>query len=187
MDGPMSRDDSPGRGEPRARLRPALWLVLGAAAIQLAGCAAPAAKQEAESARTTGTSDSNLEQRLRDLQQAEALYLSGRFKEAQAAFEQLARTYPSNAEVWFRLGNTLMKQGKYDHAAAALQTAIGLDPGNGRAALNLALCRLAQAQAAMDIARGHLAAGTPERQQAEGIDRRLRSILSDPTGSDSPR
>ena len=183
----MSHDEVLTRGKARGRLALARWILPGVAAIQLVGCAAPTTKPAAEPSAATGSNDSNLEQRLRDLQQAEALYLSGRFKEAQAAFEQLARTYPNNAEVWFRLGNTLMKEGRYDDAASALQTAVGLDPGNGRAALNLALCRLAQAQAAMDIARGRLAAGTAERQQADGIDRRLRSILSDPAGADSSR
>jgi len=89
--------------------------------------------------------------------------------------------------VWFRLGNTLMKQGKYDDAAGALQTAIALDPGNGRAALNLALARLAQAQAAVDVARGHLAAGAPERQQADALDRRLKSLLSAAQGDESSK
>jgi tetratricopeptide (TPR) repeat protein len=181
----MSHDDRLTRGGCSQRPPPMLLIGLGAIVILLAGCAAPPAKPSAEVTQTTGANDSNLEQRLRDLQQAEALYLSGRYKDAQAAFEQLARMYPNIAEVWFRLGNTLMKQGQYDNAAAALQTAIGLDPGNGRAALNLALCRLAQAQAAMDVARGRLAAGTPERRQAEGIHRQLTAILSDSTHSDS--
>jgi tetratricopeptide (TPR) repeat protein len=185
----MTHDDLPGKGEPRRRraLFAAFLLLLGTTVIELQGCAGPVAQQAAEPARATGTNDSNLEQRLRELQQAEALYLSGRFKEAQAAFEQLARSYPNNPEVWFRLGNTLMKQGRYDDAAGALQTALGLDPGNGRAALNLALSRLAQAQSAIDIARGRFAAGTPERQEAETIDRRLKSILSNPAGADAPR
>jgi TolA-binding protein len=161
-----------------------LWLGLGAACTQLAGCAGPAPGTARESSPAAAR-DSNLEQRLRDLQQAEALYLSGRFKEAENAFAQLTRSYPNNAEVWFRLGNTLMKQGRYDDAAAPLQTAIALEPGNGRAALNLALCRLAQAQAAVDVARGRFAAGTPERQQSDALDRRLKSILSEPAGADS--
>ena len=179
--------DAPQRdGCPRTRFAPgsALWLALAAAGLQLLGCAQPGTQPAAQSP-SAGARESNLEQRLRDLQQAEALYLSGRFKEAQAAFEQLARTYPNNAEVWFRLGNTLMKQGRYDDAAGPLQTAIGLDPGNGRAALNLALCRLAQAQAAVDVARGRFAAGTPEREQSDALDRRLKSVLSDPAGADS--
>jgi len=167
-------------------LRAALWLGLAAGCVLLAGCAQPAGKSFAQSAPTVAR-ESDLEQRLRDLQQAEALYLSGRFKEAQAAFEQLARSYPNNAEVWFRLGNTLMKQGLYDDAAVALQTAIALDPGNGRAAMNLALSRLAQAQSAVDVARGRFAAGSPERVQAEALERRLKSILSDPAGPDSAR
>jgi tetratricopeptide (TPR) repeat protein len=164
----------------------ALWLGLTAGCLHLTGCAQPTSSHAAESATTTAR-ESDLEQRLRDLQQAEALYLSGRFKEAQAAFERLARSYPNNPEVWFRLGNTLMKQGLYDEAAGALQTSIGLDPGNGRAALNLALARLAQAQSAVDLARGHFPADSPERKEVEGIDRRLRSILSDPSGGNPAR
>jgi len=165
----------------------AVTAFLVVAVMQLPGCAAPAAKPGAEPARAAAAAPSDLEQRLRELQQAEALYLSGHFKEAQAAYEQLTGKYPNNADLWFRLGNTLMKQGRYDEAAGALQTSIGLDPGNGRAALNLALSRLVQAQSAADVARGRLAAGTPEQQQADAIDRRLRSILSDPAGGDSPR
>jgi TolA-binding protein len=163
---------------------------LGAACVLLAGCAGPAARPAAQTAAAPAAAaagDSNLETRLRDLQQAEALYLSGRLKEAQAAFEALAHTYPRNAEVRFRLGNTLMRQGKYDEAAVALQDAMSLDPGNGRAALNLTLARLAQAQSAIAVARGRLAAGTPEQQQAEALDRRLKSLLSDSPGGESPK
>jgi tetratricopeptide (TPR) repeat protein len=185
---PMTYDDRPKLDDRHPQLVRLVLLCLGlaVASVQLAGCAQPAPKPAVESA-PAAPRDSNLEQRLRDLQQAEALYLSGRFKEAQAAFEQLARSYPKNSEVWFRLGNTLMKQGQYDDAAGALQTAIALDPNNGRAALNLALARLAQAQAAVDIARVRLAPGAPERQQADTIDRRLKSLLSEPSGGESPR
>jgi tetratricopeptide (TPR) repeat protein len=184
----MSNDDRRGNSARHGGLMrlAVLWLGLIAACDQLAGCASPASKPTFDSARPAAR-ESDLEQRLRDLQQAEALYLSGRFKEAQAAFEQLARTYPNNAEVWFRLGNTLMKQGRYDDAANALQTAIALDPGNGRAAMNLTLSRLAQAQSAVEIARNRFGPGTPERQQADAIDRRLKSILSDPAAGDSSR
>src|SRR5258706_904531 len=149
-----------GDGPTRFAVRAALWLGLATGCMQLTGCAQPATRPSAQS-EPTAARDSDLEQRLRELQQAEALYLSGRFKEAQAAYEQLTAKYPSNGDLWFRLGNTLMKQGRYDEAAGALQTSIGLDPGNGRAALNLALSRLAQAQSAADAARGHLAAGAP--------------------------
>jgi tetratricopeptide (TPR) repeat protein len=184
----MTCDGQRWRGDEQNRFAvcAAFWLGLAVGCLQLTGCAQPDTAHAAQPAAATAR-DSDLEQRLRDLQQAEALYLSGRFKEAQSAFEQLARTYPNNAEVWFRLGNTLMKQGRYDDAAGALQTAIGLDPANGGAALNLALSRLAQAQAAADIARNHLAAGTSQRQQADAIDLRLKSILSDPSSGDSSR
>jgi len=154
----------------------AAWLISIAIVCHLAGCAETGARPSSPS-----PAQSDLEQRLRELQQAEALYLSGRFKEAQSAFERLARTYPSNAEVWFRLGNTLMKEGLYDDAATALQTSLRLEPGNGRVALNLALTRLAQAQSAVDAARGRFEAGTAERQEVDVLDRRLRQILAEPT------
>jgi hypothetical protein len=103
----MSNDDRQGNSARHGGLMQlaVLWLGLIAACDQLAGCASPASKPAFDSAQPAAR-ESDLEQRLRDLQQAEALYLSGRFKEAQAAFEQLARTYPNNPEVWFRLGNT---------------------------------------------------------------------------------
>jgi len=119
---------------------------------------------------------------MRQLQQAEALYLSGRLKEAQAAFEQLSRSYPRNVEIWFRYGNTLMKEGIYDDAASAYQNAVALDPGHGRAALNLAIVRLAQAQRELDSARSRLPAGTAERQQADALQQQVQTLLGTPSG-----
>ena len=143
----------------------------------VAACSSSAVRPSAEADAREATQDATREQRLRALQQAEALYLSGRLKEAQAAFEQLTRTYPRNAEIWFRLGNTLMKQDSYDDAAAALQNAVSLEPGHGRAALNLALARIAQAQAALDVARTRLQANSPEWQQADQLRHQMRALL----------
>ena len=164
---------------------PRLALALSAS-LALAACAGPPARSASANPESSGVvQEGDREQRLRLLQQAEALYLSGRLKEAQAAFEQLTRTYPRNAEIWFRYGNTLMKQGEYDGAAVAFQNAVALDPGHGRAALNLALVRLAQAQAAIGEAHARLPADSQERRQADALQRQLQSLLGAP-GGDAP-
>jgi TolA-binding protein len=146
--------------------------------VLLGACAGPDARQAPAAGTASATAGADREPRLRALQQAEALYLSGHLKEAQASFEQLTRTYPRNAEVWFRLGNTLLKQGDYDAAAVALQNAMLLDPGQGRAAMNLALVRLGQAQSALETARTRLQASSPQRERAEEMQRRIRTLLA---------
>jgi len=157
------------------------------AGLVLAACAGPAPHGASAAPDAHGAvPEADREQRMRLLQQAEALYLSGRLKEAQAAFEQLTRTYPRNAEIWFRYGNTLMKQGEYDPAAVAFQNAVALDPGHGRAALNLALVRLGQAQTAIGEARARLPADSPERRQADALQRQLQSLLGTPGGEAPP-
>jgi tetratricopeptide (TPR) repeat protein len=176
----MSRQRASDIRAARARALRALCVVLGSAL--LGGCATPNGHPSAQTQAGTPAQDANREQRLRALQQAEALYLSGRLNEAQAAFEQLTQTYPRNGEMWFRLGNTLMKEGSYDAAAAALQNAASFDPGHGRAELNLALARIAQAQLALDAARARLDPSSPERNQADQLQRQIRTLLGSPGG-----
>src|SRR5689334_19220183 len=98
----------------------------------------------------------------RQLQRAEALYLSGRLQDAATAFDALAKKYPNDARVWLKYGNTLTKLGRYDEAASAFQSALNLDPTQGAPALNQALVRLAQAQASLTEALARL---TPDSQE----------------------
>jgi TolA-binding protein len=119
----------------------------------------------------------NDEQRNRKFQKAEALYLSGRLKEAAAAFSSLTSAYPNDARIWLKYGNTLTKLGNLDEAAAAFVSAINLDASQGNAALNLSLVRMAQAQDAVDTAITRLAPGSPERAQAESLQRQLNTLL----------
>jgi len=156
--------------------------VLTLAAALLSACATPPHADSSELAAATVAPHAG-EDRVRQLQQAEALYLAGRLAEAQAAFEQLAQQLPRNGEVWFRLGNTLLREGRYDDAATALLNAVSLDTGNGRAALNLSLARLAQAQAALATAQSRLAADSAERSQADQLQRQLAPLLGAPAGA----
>jgi len=119
------------------------------------------------------------DQRNREFQKAEALYLSGRLQESSTAFAELTRKYPGDARVWLKYGNTLTKQMSFDEAAKAFETAIRLDATQGAAALNLALVRLAQAQASLEVAVARLAPEAPEHAQAEGIRSQLNTLLGD--------
>jgi tetratricopeptide (TPR) repeat protein len=126
------------------------------------------------------------DERTKKFQHAEALYLSGHLKEAAAAFEELTRAYPTDGRIWFRYGNTEAKLGAYDEAAKAFQTALSVEPGQGPAALNLALIRLAQAQDALNVAVGGLPAQSPEGQQATGLKSQLDALVGTPLRSSAP-
>jgi tetratricopeptide (TPR) repeat protein len=161
-----------------------LWTI--AVTCMMAICAGTASRPSVAAAPAPSAQSRDLDQFDRQFQHAEALYLSGRLKEAATAFEELSRAYPTDARVWLKYGNTLTKLGSYENAAAAFQTAAGLDPAHGNASLNLALVRLAQAQGALDAALAHLASDSPEHAQAEALQRQINTLLGGPVGGASP-
>jgi tetratricopeptide (TPR) repeat protein len=149
--------------------------------LALAACASTAARPGPAApapAAAAAAQPADSERLNRKFQQAEALYLSGHLKEAAAAFEELTRAYPRDAHVWLKYGNTLTKQGSYDGAATAFQTALNLDSAQGGAAINLALVRLMQARESLDLALARVPAASPEHAQADGLERQLNSLLS---------
>jgi tetratricopeptide (TPR) repeat protein len=148
--------------------------------LAFAGCASNVTRRETAATPTAVTQPIDQTRRNRQFQHAEALYLSGHLKEATAAFEELTHTYPNDPRIWLKYGNTLTKQGSYEEAAKAFQTALSLDPEQGGAALNLALVRLGQAQAALDVASARLAANSAEHEQAEALQRQLKTLLGTP-------
>jgi len=149
------------------------------------GAAAPPSASATAAPASAGARAGDSAQGSRRFQHAEALYLGGHFREAEADFEQLSRSYPNDARVWLKYGNTLTRLGSYDNAAAAFQNAVSLDPAQGGASLNLALVRLAQAQGSLETARGRYGADSPERAQAEALERQIRALLG-PLGHDTP-
>jgi tetratricopeptide (TPR) repeat protein len=160
------------------------WMFAVTVALLVAG--AFVGDRQAFAATSAPAQPHDSDQRNRQYQHAEALYLSGRLKEAAAAFEELSRAYPNDARIWLKYGNTLTKQGSYDNAAAAFQNAAALDATQGNAVLNLALVRLAQAQAALDMAMTRLAANSPEHLQAEALQREIKVLLGAPQPGTSP-
>lgn len=166
--------------ERTSHMKRASWRLLAAGflAASIAICAVSNIARADEPVLRSQQPDND--QRNRQFQRAEALYLSGRYKEAAASFEQLTRAYPRDERIWLKYGNTLTKQGNYDEAANAFQTAASLDSEQGGPALNLALVRLAQAQAALDVALARFAADAPEHAQADSLQRQIRALLGTP-------
>ncbi|MCS7100600.1 MAG: tetratricopeptide repeat protein [Burkholderiaceae bacterium] len=157
-----------------SRLRGHRWTLALPALLLAAGCAlSPARPGEADAP------GASLHERATALEEAERLYEAGRWADAQAAFEALLQTHPRNAYLWMRLGNALARQGLYENAAAALQNAVVLDGSLGRAAFNLGLVRLAQAEAAFDYARTRLASLPQARAQAETLHSRVQRLLAE--------
>jgi len=154
--------------------------------IVLAACAGVVHRPAAAATPTVSAQAPDSEQHNRQFQRAEALYLSGRLKDAAAAFEQLTRAYPKDAHIWLKYGNTLTKQGSYDEAATAFQTALSLDAEQGGPALNLALVRLAQAQAALDVALARLPAQSTEHVQANSLQQQIKALLGTPERGVAP-
>jgi tetratricopeptide (TPR) repeat protein len=145
--------------------------------LALGACASAPAKPAGSAPTPVSAQSGDSEQRNRQFQRAEALYLSGRLKEAAAAFQDLTRSHPNDARIWLKYGNTLTKLGSYDEAATAYQTAAGLDASMGGAALNLALVRLQQTRDALDVALARLAPDSPEHAEAEGLKRQITTLL----------
>lgn len=135
---------------------------------------APAAR---EVRAPSNTQPESSEQRNRQFQRAEALYLSGRLKDAAAAFQDLTRAYPNDARIWLKYGNTLTKLGSYDDAANAFQTSSTLDPSQGGAAFNLALVRIAQTRDALDVALTRLPPDSAEHTQAQALQRQVATLV----------
>lgn len=156
-------------------------LLLGPLACLLGACAALAPAPEGSEADAQAQ-QARLEQRVAALESADRLYEAGRWREAQQAFESLSTTYPRNAYVWMRLGNAYARLGQYENAAAALQNAVAVEGTHGRAAFNLGLVRLAQAESAFDYARGRLHAHPATRSQAESLRSRVRGLLAELDG-----
>jgi TolA-binding protein len=165
----------------------ARWPAALGACLALAACAGTAPRADvataapvAAAAKPAAAGDAT--QRNRQFQRAEALYLSGHLPEATTAFEQLTRSYPQDVHVWLKYGNSLTRQGNYDDAVHAFQTALTLDPSQSGAAINLSLVRLAQAQGALDTALARAPAGSPEYLQAQSLQRAITTLLGAPHG-----
>ena len=85
-------------------------------------------------------------QRWRRSQQAIALAMEGRWREAVSANQSLIESFPNDVNAYNRLGRAYMELGEYSQAEEAYRRAMGLDPYNAIAKKNLErLSRLGEA------------------------------------------
>ncbi|WP_034387906.1 tetratricopeptide repeat protein [Comamonas composti] len=117
---------------------------------------APAAAEEAPAAaqadpRSAQAAAESAQSRAA-LQAAEDTYARGDWPGAAQQFRQLTATYPRNAQLWFGYGAASALAGNLDEAAAGFDAVLRLDGNDVRAAYNLALVRLSQADMALNRA-----------------------------------
>jgi Flp pilus assembly protein TadD len=74
--------------------------------------------------------------------QASSAYAAGDYATASAGFRTLARAMPQDADVHYRLGNSLAKQQEIDAAITAYRQALQLDPKHAKAWHNLIFLQL---------------------------------------------
>jgi Flp pilus assembly protein TadD len=109
---------------------------------------------------------------------AEAAYKKGDWRVAAVEYKKLTEVYPRNSQMWFSLGTSYALLGSLDESATALETAVSLDPRDARAAYNLALVRLNQAEAALKSAEANIPPTSPLRQEIAKILSGIRSAFS---------
>ncbi|HTD68668.1 MAG TPA: tetratricopeptide repeat protein [Candidatus Limnocylindria bacterium] len=76
-----------------------------------------------------------------EFDQANKFYEQGKFPEAAAVYEALARSEPARANVWFNLGNAAYKAGELGRAIAAYRVAERLAPRDSALRANLQFVR----------------------------------------------
>ncbi|MDB5928768.1 MAG: hypothetical protein JWR60_475 [Polaromonas sp.] len=106
-----------------------------------------------------GTADAQASLRL-----AEDAYARGEWLVAAREFKSLTAVYPRNTQVWFGLGASNALAGNLDEASAAFDMALRIDPRDARAAYNLSLIRLSQAEVALSAASANSATAPPPVQ-----------------------
>ncbi|MEJ2670010.1 MAG: tetratricopeptide repeat protein [Gammaproteobacteria bacterium] len=80
------------------------------------------------------------------LDQADRLYRSGHFAQAEQAYLVLLNSNPAQSIVHYRLGNIAFKKGEHKVAADHFQQAIKLAPNDAKAHYNLAVAYLSLAE-----------------------------------------
>ena len=75
------------------------------------------------------------------LEEANALYATGRYDEAAEQYTALADAGHKSGDVFYNLGNTLHRGGRIGHAVLAWEMALSLNPRDGDAAANIRIAR----------------------------------------------
>ena len=145
-----------------AKSRPALILFL---AVALQSCAITSSVDALNgSARRSTESSPQTQQLFLDINQADAAYQAGRWKEASGHYRGFLEKMPQDPYAWFRLGNSLTRQGQYSHAIQAFEASLQHDARQTKPWFNLSTAHLLGAQLATLKAWEVMAQDDPSRQ-----------------------
>lgn len=101
---------------------------------------------------------------------ADQAYKAGDWKAAEQGYRQVIAKVPADFYAYFRLGNTLAKQLRFNEAAAAYQEALVRDASETKVYNNLAMIHLFQAESA-------LAAGLKTIPPKDGSAAQIKHML----------
>lgn len=109
------------------------------------------------------------------LRAAEDAYTRGDWLGAAGQFKRLTDVYPNNGQLWFGFGASSALSGNLQEAAAGFERALRIDAHDARAAYNLGLVRLSQADMALNQA---IAGMDSAPAEVRGEIARLRTDLA---------
>lgn len=113
------------------------------------------------------------------LRVAEDAYARGDWVAAAREFKALTPVYPRNGQVWFGLGAASALSGNLEEASSAFEAALRIDPRDARAAYNLSLIRLSQAEVALGTASANAAtAPAPVQVEISRLSRELGPVFN---------
>jgi Flp pilus assembly protein TadD len=101
---------------------------------------------------------------------ADRAYKQGKWKEAEQAYRAVAAKVPNDAYAYFRLGNSLAKQLRFDAAAKAYKASLVRDANKTKVYHNLAMIHLLQAESS-------LAAGLKTIPEQDGNAAQVKYML----------
>lgn len=115
------------------------FIVLGCTLLILGGCATTGTEPVTESGDPSLLVSS-----------ADKAYSQGNWKEAEIGYRNVIARAPTDAYAYFRLGNSLAKQLKFDDAAQAYQESLNYDGNKTKVYHNLAMIHLLQAESSLN-------------------------------------
>ena len=116
--------------------------------ISASGCST-LQSPSSESAASLSDDDSSSYEIFKLSERAQLAYTESRLIEAVQLYQQVVEQLPTDADAWFRLGNTYTQQGSYERAIHAYETSLINDSQQPKAWFNLSTAYLLNAQSAM--------------------------------------
>ncbi len=116
--------------------------------ISASGCST-LQSPSSESAASLSDDDSSSYEIFKLSERAQLAYTESRLIEAVQLYQQVVEQLPTDADAWFRLGNTYTQQGAFERAIHAYETSLINDSQQPKAWFNLSTAYLLNAQSAM--------------------------------------